>query len=119
MFQSLNDDFIVEGKVAGHIQHLHNDMDLTFEELEDIIDKGFSSNLEQAVEKVDGNPLAMTYRNGEFLFAWNGDPKNIDELELEFYKAELTKMTHQYNTVINSRRWIIPTKIINFLRRKK
>ena len=39
--------------------------------------------------------------------------------ELEFYKAELTKMTHQYNTVINSRRWIIPTKIINFLRRKK
>ena len=66
IFESLTDEFIVEGKVAGHIQHLHNDMDLTLEELEDIIDKGFSSNLEQAVEKVDGNPLAMTYRNGEF-----------------------------------------------------
>lgn len=86
IFESSNDEFIVEGKVAGHIQHLHNDMDLTLEELEDIIDKGFSSNLEQAVEKVDGNPLAMTYRNGEFLFAWNGNPKNIDELELEFFR---------------------------------
>ena len=86
IFESYIDEFIVEGKVAGHIQHLHNDMGLTFDELEDIIDKGFSSNLEQAVEKVDGNPLAMTYRNGEFLFAWNGNPKNIDELELEFFR---------------------------------
>lgn len=85
IFESYN-GFLVEGKVAGHIQHLHNDLSLTFEELEDIIEKGFSSNLEQAVEKVDGNPLAITYQNGEFLFAWANEPKNIDDLELEFFK---------------------------------
>ena len=88
IFESNLESFplLTEGKVAGHIQHLHNDLGLTFEELEEIIDLGFSSNLEQAVEKVDGNPLAMTYKNGEFLFAWGDQPKNIDELELEFFK---------------------------------
>ena len=85
IFESYN-GFLVEGKVAGHIQHLYNDLSLTFTDLENIVEKGFSSNLEQAVEKVDGNPLAMTYRNGEFLFAWGDQPKNIDDLELEFFK---------------------------------
>lgn len=34
-------------------------------------------------------------------------------------KEELKKLTADYHAVIGSRRWIIPTKIINFLRRKK
>lgn len=121
IFESLNDDFIVEGKVAGHIQHLHNDMDLTFEELEDIIDKGFSSNLEQAVEKVDGNPLAMTYRNGEFLFAWNGDPKNIDELELEFfrdlpkkvYRNACERLIRAFKDNPNTEKWFEGKKLLH------
>ena len=121
IFESLKDDFIVEGKVAGHIQHLHNDMDLTFEELEDIIDKGFSSNLEQAVEKVDGNPLAMTYRNGEFLFAWNGNPKNIDELELEFfrdlpkkvYRNACERLIRAFKDNPNTEKWFEGKKLLH------
>ena len=121
IFESLKDDFIVEGKVAGHIQHLHNDMDLTFEELEDIINKGFSSNLEQAVEKVDGNPLAMTYRNGEFLFAWNGNPKNIDELELEFfrdlpkkvYRNACERLIRAFKDNPNTEKWFEGKKLLH------
>ena len=121
IFESLKDEFIVEGKVAGHIQHLHNDMDLTFEELEDIIDKGFSSNLEQAVEKVDGNPLAMTYRNGEFLFAWNGNPKNIDELELEFfrdlpkkvYRNACERLIRAFKDNPNTEKWFEGKKLLH------
>ena len=121
IFESLKDEFIVEGKVAGHIQHLHNDMDLTLEELEDIIDKGFSSNLEQAVEKVDGNPLAMTYRNGEFLFAWNGNPKNIDELELEFfrdlpkkvYRNACERLIRAFKDNPNTKKWFEGKKLLH------
>ena len=121
IFESLNDEFIVEGKVAGHIQHLYNDMGLTFEELEDIIDKGFSSNLEQAVEKVDGNPLAMTYRNGEFLFAWNGNPKNIDELELEFfrdlpkkvYRNACERLIRAFKDNPNTEKWFEGKKLLH------
>ena len=121
IFESLKDEFIVEGKVAGHIQHLHNDMDLTLEELEDIIDKGFSSNLEQAVEKVDGNPLAMTYRNGEFLFAWNGNPKNIDELELEFfrdlpkkvYRNACERLIRAFKDNPNTEKWFEGKKLLH------
>lgn len=36
--------------------------------------------------------------------------------ELSFKNSELI---HQYNSVIHSRRWIIPTKIINILKRRK
>lgn len=89
IFESrINESFvyITEGKVAGHIQHLHNDLNITFNDLEEIIDLGFSSNLEEAVEKVDGNPLAMTYKNGEFLFAYADQPKSMDDLEFEFIK---------------------------------
>lgn len=116
-----NDDFIVKGKTAGHIQHLHNDLNLTFEELEDIIDKGFSSNLEQAVEKVDGNPLAITYRNGEFLFSWSGNPKNIDELELEFvkdlpkkvYRRACERLIRAFKDNPNTPKWFEGKKLLH------
>lgn len=40
-------------------------------------------------------------------------------VELESKQRALEDMTHQYNSVISSRRWTIPTKIINFFRRKQ
>jgi cytidyltransferase-like protein len=88
VFESINENqqIINEGGVCGHIQHLYKDLTLTFNDLSEIIDLGFSSKLEQAVEKVDGQPLAMTYKNGQFLFAYSDVPKNIDDLELEFFK---------------------------------
>ena len=98
---TINKVYKIEDLISVLKKHIAKDVfenSLTFEELEDIIDKGFSSNLEQAVEKVDGNPLAMTYRNGEFLFAWNGNPKNIDELELEYF---IPKRADRYHFVGN------------------
>lgn len=89
MFESRINESVVnifEGGVCGHVQHLYNDLGVTFDDLNEIIDLGFSSNLESSVEKVDGQPLAMTYRDGKFLFAYGEEPKSIDELELEFYK---------------------------------
>ena len=34
-------------------------------------------------------------------------------------QKDLEELTRLYNSVIHSRRWTIPTKIINFFRRKK
>lgn len=34
-------------------------------------------------------------------------------------QQDLEALTHQYHSVVGSRRWIIPTKIINFFRRNK
>ncbi|EMB86112.1 glycosyltransferase [Streptococcus mutans] len=39
--------------------------------------------------------------------------------ERDRYKTELEEMVIRYNSVIHSRRWTIPTKIINLFRRKK
>lgn len=38
---------------------------------------------------------------------------------LDNQQKELISLTNQYNSVISSRRWTIPTKIINFFRRNK
>lgn len=38
---------------------------------------------------------------------------------VERQQRDLEELTYAYNSVIHSRRWTIPTKIINFLRRKK
>lgn len=121
IFESDSNDYITEGKVAGHIQHLHNDLSLTFNELEDIVERGFSSNLEQAVEKVDGNPLAITYKDGQFLFAWNAEPKSIDDLELEFikdlpkkvYRNACERLIRAFKDNPNTPKWFEGNKLLH------
>ena len=44
--------------------------------------------------------------------------KQVDD-ERQYYKQELERMVVAYNSVTHSRRWTIPTAIINFFRRKK
>lgn len=121
IFESLKEFPILEAKVAGHIQHLHNDLGLTFKELKEIVNLGFSSNLKQAVEKVDGNPLAMTYKNGEFLFAYNEQPKNMNDLELEFFK-DLPKKVYRdacerliraFKDNPNTKKWFEGNKLLH------
>ena len=121
IFESLEEFQILEAKVAGHIQHLHNDLGLTFKELKEIVNLGFSSNLKQAVEKVDGNPLAMTYKNGEFLFAYNEQPKNMNDLELEFFK-DLPKKVYRdacerliraFKDNPNTKKWFEGNKLLH------
>lgn len=41
------------------------------------------------------------------------------QVRLEQKEAELKELEHRFAAIISSRRWVIPTKIINFLRRKK
>ncbi|MGV3126730.1 glycosyltransferase family 2 protein [Streptococcus orisratti] len=43
----------------------------------------------------------------------------IADQERLYYKTALEEMVVRYNSVTHSRRWTIPTKIINFFRRKK
>ena len=83
---NLTESLVMEGGVCGHIQHLYNDFGITFRDLEEIINAGFTTGLEEGVEKTDGQPLAMSFRDGQFLFAYKGDLKPLDEFENEFMK---------------------------------
>lgn len=43
----------------------------------------------------------------------------LQEEKIKLLEEEKQEMADKYHAVISSRRWIIPTKIINFIRRKK
>tara|TARA_R110000824_G_scaffold67912_2_gene175883 strand:+ start:640 stop:3048 length:2409 start_codon:yes stop_codon:yes gene_type:complete len=48
------------GGVAGHMAHLSEDLDLTFNEIVDILGKVANAEIENATEKVDGQNLFLT-----------------------------------------------------------
>lgn len=54
----------------------------------------------------------QTLQEYKFKFRQANDKKR-------YYKHELERMVVAYNSVTHSRRWIIPTAIINFFRRKR
>ena len=63
------------GGVAGHLSHLHENLDFTFGEIKSILRNVASANIE-VVEKVDGQNLFFTYRDGDLMTARNaGDVK--------------------------------------------
>ena len=63
------------GGVAGHLSHLHENLDFTFGEIKSILRDVASANIE-VVEKVDGQNLFFTYRDGALQTARNsGDVK--------------------------------------------
>lgn len=47
----------------------------------------------------------------------NEELKTANE-DLEIANKRLLSIEHQYMSMLNSRRWTIPTKIINFFRRR-
>lgn len=49
----------------GRIKHIFEDGELTFAEIRDILTKVFSGDLKMT-EKVDGIPMLITYKNGDF-----------------------------------------------------
>ena len=64
------------GGVAGHMAHLSEDLDLTFDEIVSILSKVASADIKNATEKVDGQNLFLTVANGEIRTARNnGDVK--------------------------------------------
>ena len=63
--------FISEGGAAGHLAHPYEDMELTFSDVENMIDLALSGEIEYAQEKLDGQNLMVTYKDGEIRAARN------------------------------------------------
>lgn len=91
-----------EGGAAGHMSHPYEDMDLTFAEVEDMIDATLSGKVDYAQEKLDGQNLMATYKDGEVRIARNkGHLKNAGEKSLTKTQYEKT-MQHLPDNVKNS-----------------
>jgi hypothetical protein len=74
---------LMEGGAAGHLAHPYEDINLSFENIKNIIDLSLSGKVEQAQEKLDGQNLMITYKNGQVRAARNkGQLKNFGENSL-------------------------------------
>lgn len=79
---------ISEGGGKGHISHIFEDDSLTFNEIQDVIEKGLSGDLAfdgvNPTEKVDGMNCQITFKDGECKIARNKkqiiDPITADQL---------------------------------------
>jgi len=72
-----------EGGAAGHMTHPYEDYDLTFDDVEKMIDAALSGKVEFAQEKLDGQNLMVTYKDGQVRAARNkGHLKNAGETSL-------------------------------------
>ena len=91
-----------EGGAAGHMAHPYEDTDLTFEEVENMIDAALTGQVEYAQEKLDGQNLMVTYKDGKVLSARNkGQLKNAAEKAMS--KADMeASMAHLPDNVKNS-----------------
>lgn len=58
----------------GRVKHIFDDGELTFAEIRDILTKVFSGDLRLS-EKVDGIPVLITYKDGDFCGCC--DPKEV------------------------------------------
>lgn len=60
-----------EGGAAGHMTHPYEDYDLTFKDANNMIDAALSGKVEYAQEKLDGQNLMATYKDGKVRAARN------------------------------------------------
>lgn len=78
---------INENGATKHIQHPYNNVNLTFDELQQMIQSLLSGNsdITNVTEKIDGQSLSVTYKDGKFLAARNKktilNPMSVFELE--------------------------------------
>lgn len=71
-FESVNESLIVEGGAYGHMNHpFDTEINLTFGQLKDIVNRALEGNLELAREKTDGQALAISWVNGKLVAARN------------------------------------------------
>jgi hypothetical protein len=69
-----------EGGAAGHMSHPFDDLELTFQDAKNMIDAALSGKVEFAQEKLDGQNLMVTYKDGKVRAARNkGQLKNYAE----------------------------------------
>lgn len=60
-----------EGGAAGHLVHPYEDMELSFDDIKNIIDLTLSGKVEYAQEKLDGQNIMVTFKDGELRAARN------------------------------------------------
>jgi hypothetical protein len=66
-----------EGGAYGHMSNVTDDLNLTFGDFKQIIKKGLQGKLENVSEKLDGQNLMVSWKNGKLLVARNkGHIKN-------------------------------------------
>jgi len=95
-------NLLKEGGAAGHMAHPYEDMDMTFDDIEDMIDAALTGKVEYAQEKLDGQNLMVTYKDGKVLSARNkGQLKNAAEKAMT--KNDMEKsMQHLPDNVRNA-----------------
>jgi len=84
--QNMNEGIINEGGAYGHMNHPFDiQMNLTFDDLRQIINKALNGNLKLAREKTDGQALAISWRDDKGLIAARnkGHLKNSGENALD------------------------------------
>ena len=81
----ITESLILEGGAYGHMNHpFDTEINLTFGQLKDIVDKALEGNLELTREKTDGQALAVSWRDGRLVAARNkGHLKNKGEGALD------------------------------------
>lgn len=70
----LSEGLILEGGAAGHLAHPFEDEDLTFKDMKEMINRGLVGGLDQeapVTEKLDGQNIAFSVRDGQIVFARN------------------------------------------------
>lgn len=73
-------NLLAEGGAAGHMTHPYEDLDLTFEEAKGMIEAALNGEIQYAQEKLDGQNLMVTYKDGKVRAARNkGQLKNFAE----------------------------------------
>lgn len=63
---------IVESGAAGHLLHPYEDPELTFDDMDKMVSRGLSGGLDSeapVTEKLDGQNIMFSYRDGKILFA--------------------------------------------------
>jgi len=68
----LEEGLLLEGGAYGHMSHpFDNEINLTFGQLKDIVNRALDGELELAREKTDGQALAISWVNGKLVAARN------------------------------------------------
>ena len=80
-------ELLTEGGAAGHLAHPFEDADLTFADLKEMIHRGLTGGLDKegpVTEKLDGQNIAFSVRDGKIVFARNkGHVQNGGEKALD------------------------------------
>lgn len=83
---TIQESLLIENGASPHIKHPYENLDLTFSDVKELINNLLSGNIpkQDVTEKIDGQALAITYKDGNFLCARNksniSNPMTFTEL---------------------------------------